>query len=92
MNTDEQAQRALLSKAFGGCLATVAALLTVWRGSLPSDRAAQLAELEEHGMRLGISVKMPADRYVIEIFMVDAAGQVERMDTLEQPGPLPSVN
>jgi hypothetical protein len=71
---------------------TTATLLTVWRGSLPADRAVQLAEFEALGMRLGVSVKMPADRYVIEIFMLDAAGQIERLDTLEQSGASLSVN
>jgi hypothetical protein len=94
VNEDQNQNRiqALLSHAFAGCLATSGALLTVWRGSLSAERAAQLVELESRGLRLGIAIAMPADRYVVQVVLTDAAGQTQVLDTIEQGGPLPCVN
>jgi hypothetical protein len=90
--TDQEKMKALLDQAFAGVLATTAALLTVWKGGLSAERAAQLADFESKGLRLAIFVTMPADRWVIKVFMVDAAGETELLDTLTQAGALPSVN
>ncbi len=84
-------RRQLLAQAFAGVLVTTAALLTVWRGSLAAGRAAELTALETKGLRLGVAITMPKDRWVIRILLTDAAGQAELFDTIEQIGELNST-
>lgn len=81
-----------LSRAFGLCLQTGAALLATWKGQLSPERLGHLAAAEALDMRLGLAIVMPADRWLIQITLTDRAGGVQMLDTIEQAGALPSIN
>ena len=90
---DDDEHKALLAKAFAGVLATAAALLTVWKGMLPPDRAANLAKFEAAGLRLGLAVVMPEDKWIAQVTWLNpATGETIVADRIEQGGALPSVN
>ena len=86
--TDRTAAPEAISRAFGAHLKSGVELLYAWKAGLPPDRAAKLADFEEKGVRIGISVNMPADRWIVQIFGLDAAGETMVLETIEQAGAL----
>ena len=82
-----------LPLAFAAHLRSSHALLQAWLKRQPVEKQAQLGDFLNKGLRLGVSVNMPHDRYVIQVFLLNsAAGETVVLDTLEQSGPVPSVN
>jgi hypothetical protein len=73
----DQQLKDLLSQGFAAVLGSTAAFLTVWKATLSAERAAQLADLERRGLRLGVSVNMPKDRNIVQDFMLDPNGETE---------------
>lgn len=83
--TDEQQQKALLARAFEACLGSAAALLTVWKGSLSAQRAAELAAFEHDGERLGVAISAPGDRCTVQIFLLNPVTNETRvLEGIEQ--------
>ena len=77
-----------ISRAFGAHLRSGAELLTLWKSGLEAEEATKLADFEAKGLRLGLSVAMPIDRYVIHVFLLDSAGETIICSTIEQAGVL----
>jgi hypothetical protein len=80
-----------LPQAFGACVSSACALLITWKAGQSAERLRQLAAFEANGMRLGLAVVIPDDRWIVQVTMLDAAGGILVIDTIEQTGALPSV-
>ena len=81
-----------LTRAFAGHLRTGAALLAAWKAGLAPERLAMLDAFETKGMRIGLSLSIPEDRWIAQVFLLDAAGATTVLDEIQQAGAMPAIN
>lgn len=75
--------------AFDVHAVTAESLIAAWRNHLTDERADQLAMYEAKGLRLGVFVTVPENKYrpVVNIMLVDYAGGMQPLDTIQhEPG------
>ena len=81
-----------LRQAFAAHLKSGAELLAAWKAGLSAEDTATVEGLEARGLRIGLSIAMPADHFVIHVFLLDPSGETTILTTIDQTGPLPSLN
>lgn len=75
-----------LRHAFAAHLRSGAELLAAWKAGLDAEDTATIEEWESKGLRIGLSIAMPADHFMVYVFMLDQRGETVVLSTLDQVG------
>ena len=75
-----------LKLAYAGTLKHGAQLLAVWRSNLTNERAKQLADFEAKGLMLGLMIRAPKNRLIVEAILIDAAGGITPLGEISLAG------